>query len=192
MKAIGYKAPSWLTQSTLVNQNRVPKYRFQFVDTATPTGIERLRLEQLEHTNYELYVKRDDLTHRNLHLQGNKLRKLEFLMADAVMTHSAKHVITAGGIQSNHARAVAGLASQLGLHSHFFLRSNKFKTDELSTNGNLLIDRLLDASIYLVEKKSKYANDIEYKMQIVADRLKQKHGDEEGRSYLIPIGWHVK
>jgi 1-aminocyclopropane-1-carboxylate deaminase/D-cysteine desulfhydrase-like pyridoxal-dependent ACC family enzyme len=69
-------------------------------------------------------------------LQGNKLRKLEFLFADALVNHKAKHILTAGGLQSNHCRAVAALANRFGLKSHLFLRSHTNKPFDLNFNGN--------------------------------------------------------
>ena len=68
----------------------------------------------------ELYVKRDDLT--GAELTGNKARKLEFLLADA-LARGADTVITCGGEQSNHARATAIAAVRLGLQVRLLLRT---------------------------------------------------------------------
>lgn len=70
---------------------------------------------------------------------GNKIRKLEFLMADA-LDQNADCVVTCGGIQSNHCRATAAVARMLGLDSYLLLRTNK-PDDDPGLIGNLLFDR---------------------------------------------------
>eukprot|EP00054_Salpingoeca_dolichothecata_P015829 m.91793 g.91793 ORF g.91793 m.91793 type:complete len:123 (+) comp21679_c0_seq3:98-466(+) len=64
-------------------------------------------------------LKRDDMT--GLELSGNKVRKLEFLLGQALEDH-VDTVITVGGIQSNHCRATVAAARQLGMEPHLFLR----------------------------------------------------------------------
>jgi len=68
----------------------------------------------------DLWIKRDDLT--GSVLSGNKIRKLEFEMAEA-LAKKCKAVITCGALQSNHARATAIAARQLGLEPHLQLRT---------------------------------------------------------------------
>jgi D-cysteine desulfhydrase len=187
MKLKTYTAPNWFLKNELVKRNAknitLPKHRFEFM-VNVPTKIERLELKS-SIKNYEIYVKRDDLTHDSLQLQGNKIRKLEFLFADAFVNHQAKNILTAGGLQSNHCRVVACLAQRLNLKPHLFLRSHTQNPNELVTNGNLLIDRLLNANIYLIEKNAQYAQTIEYKMKLLAKMLKDKFDEN---SYIIPIG----
>jgi D-cysteine desulfhydrase len=89
----------------------------------------------------EVHVKRDDLT--GFALSGNKVRKLEYLLADA-LAHGATAVVTCGGIQSNHARATAIAARQLGLTPVLLLRGEP----PAAPDGNLLLDVLLDAEIH--------------------------------------------
>ena len=74
----------------------------------------------------ELHIKRDDLT--GMELSGNKVRKLEFLLAEA-MQRGHDSVITIGGIQSNHARATAVAARYLGLPCHLILRNSRHLAD---------------------------------------------------------------
>src|SRR2546421_7085974 len=69
----------------------------------------------------EVLVKRDDLT--GVELSGNKVRKLEFLLAEAEDAR-ADLVITCGGEQSNHARATALAAARVGMGSHLVLRTD--------------------------------------------------------------------
>ncbi|MEZ0227930.1 MAG: D-cysteine desulfhydrase family protein [Planctomycetota bacterium] len=114
----------------------------------TPTPIERLeRFEKSRGLPGELWVKRDDLT--GLGLSGNKIRKLEFLLADA-RAKGATAVVTCGGVQSNHARATALAAAQLGLKCTLILRKVDDSVPELA--GNLLLDRLAGARVRWVTR----------------------------------------
>lgn len=95
---------------------------------------------------FELWVKRDDMTAGAA--AGNKIRKLEYLMADA-LAHGATTVITCGGLQSNHARATALVARELGLQPVLFLRTNDPRVRPEPV-GNLLLDRLVGADVRLI------------------------------------------
>lgn len=180
-----YKAPKWVKQN--INEKFLPTKRINF-------NLNDILIEKLENfnlvfkdsslKNISIFVQRDDLNHSNSLVSGNKIRKLEFLFADAI-ENNCKHVITAGGIQSNHCRAVVVLARMLNLNSHVFLRSNTSNPNELFNNGNLLLDRIYGANIYLIEKKSQYLNDIKHKMEILQEKLLNYTKHE---SYLIPIG----
>src|SRR5437588_7066233 len=83
-----------------------------------------------------LWIKRDDAT--GLALGGNKARKLEYLMADA-LRQGADTVLTCGGAQSNHARLTAAAACRLGLRSILFLDD----PEPVDRQGNVLLDDLL-------------------------------------------------
>lgn len=87
-----------------------------------------------------IWLKRDDLT-GNL-LTGNKVRKLEFIAADA-LSKGADLLLTCGGLQSNHCRATAFVAARLRMKCHLILRGRRPDTFD----GNLLLDRLAGASI---------------------------------------------
>ena len=91
-----------------------------------------------------IWCKRDDLT--GSLLTGNKVRKLEFLAADAI-NRGCTVLVTAGALQSNHCRATAAVAAQLGLKCELILRGHE---QELS--GNYLLSRLLDAEITYVSR----------------------------------------
>ena len=87
-----------------------------------------------------LWIKRDDCT--GLSTGGNKTRKLEFLMAEAV-AQKADIVITQGATQSNHARQTAAAAARLGMRCHILLEDRTGSTDpSYCDNGNVLLDRL--------------------------------------------------
>jgi len=89
----------------------------------------------------QILMKRDDLT--GLALGGNKTRKLEFILGDAV-AQGADCIITAGAAQSNHCRQTAAAAAQLGLECHLVLGGEA----PAETQGNLLLDELLGAHIH--------------------------------------------
>lgn len=94
----------------------------------------------------EVWIKRDDCT--GCELSGNKIRKLEFLLAEALKGgHDC--VITVGGIQSNHCRATAAAARRLGLEPHIILRTANPK-DDPGLVGNLMIDRMVGARMHLI------------------------------------------
>jgi D-cysteine desulfhydrase len=89
----------------------------------------------------QLWIKRDDLT--GLALGGNKTRKLEFLLAEA-LAQGCDAVITAGAAQSNHCRLTAAGAAVLGLSCHLALGG----APPAAANGNLLLDDLFGATIH--------------------------------------------
>ena len=88
----------------------------------------------------QLYIKRDDCT--GLSSGGNKTRKLEFLMADA-LEKGADTIITQGAIQSNHARQTAAAAARLGLKCHILLENRTgSNAPDYCESGNVLLDHL--------------------------------------------------
>jgi D-cysteine desulfhydrase len=163
-------------------------------------GIARLPLAHLptpleqpkrlgEALGVDLWVKRDDATGGPE--AGNKIRKLEYLFADAI-ARGCDSVITCGGLQSNHARATALLAARLGLRAVLLLRMTELDDDGDGAGiashalapavGNLLLDRLAGAEILLITAAS-YRRRGEI-MQRHAQRL-----DKAGaRPYVIPEG----
>jgi D-cysteine desulfhydrase len=110
-----------------------------------PTPVQPLR-RLSEKYGVELYVKRDDLT--GIALSGNKIRKLEFVLADA-LTQKADMVITCGGAQSNHCRATAIAAAMLGLNCRLLLRTPD-PSNPPPLEGNILLDRMAGADIVWV------------------------------------------
>ncbi|GJN22429.1 hypothetical protein PR202_gb09989 [Eleusine coracana subsp. coracana] len=119
-----------------------------------------------------------------MQLSGNKVRKLEFLMADAV-AHGADCVITVGGIQSNHCRATAVAAKYLNLDCYLILRTSKLLVEkDPGLVGNLLVERLVGAHIDLVSKEE-YGK---IGSVALADLLKKKLLEEGRKPYVIPVG----
>lgn len=94
-----------------------------------------------------IWLKRDDLT--DTVASGNKLRKLEFSIAQA-LAEEATVLITCGGVQSNHCRATAVMASRLGLKAHLLLRGKAAEPPD----GNLLLDRLVGATISFLDAET--------------------------------------
>ncbi len=143
-----------------------------------PTPLERLDRLTKELNGPEIWVKRDDCT--GLSTGGNKTRKLEFLMAEAV-AQGADIVITQGATQSNHARQTAAAAAKLGMDCHILLEDRTGKTDyDYTQNANVLLDVLHGASI----ERCGPNPDMNGEMMKVAERLKA-----EGRKvYAIPGG----
>ena len=120
----------------------------------------------------EVYIKRDDMT--GLGLGGNKVRKLEFLLADA-KAQGAEIVFTTGGAQSNHAMLTAAAAGKLGMKAILVLK----KRGVTDCAGNQLLERLMGTDVRFVDTDD-YA-DIYAEM----DRI----GQEMGRPYYkIPCG----
>lgn len=153
--------------------------RFPRVSLAhLPTPLEFLpRLtEHLGGPN--IYVKRDDCT--GLGTGGNKTRKLEFLMADAV-ANNADVIITQGAVQSNHARQTAAAACKLGMACELvFEKRVTDASDPYLNSGNVLLDRIFGASLRDVEK----GTDMDAAMESVAAELRGA-----GKTpYIIPGG----
>jgi D-cysteine desulfhydrase len=106
-----------------------------------PTPIQALQRIAIAQADTKIWLKRDDLT--GCATSGNKVRKLEFTLAEAKQA-GADVIITCGGVQSNHARATAILGAQLGLKVHLLLRG---EPEELSGKGNHFLDQLAGATI---------------------------------------------
>ncbi len=124
-----------------------------------------------------IYVKRDDQT--GLAMGGNKARKLEYLVAEALAL-GCDTLLTTGGPQSNHARQTAAAAARLGLGCEIVLpRVVPISTPEYEHSGNILLDRLLGANLdFPSASQASAAIDARREQLIAAGK----------RPYLIPIG----
>lgn len=132
------------------------------------------RLSQL--VDCELWIKHDDATGGAT--AGNKIRKLEYLLAEACSL-GASVVLTCGGLQSNHARATALLARSLGICPIVFLRTSAKQPPLV---GNYFLDRLCGAEVRFVSPEQ-YARRSSL-MEEAAEELRQA-GE---RPYVIPEG----
>lgn len=112
-----------------------------------PTPIHKLERLSLE-VGKEIYIWRDDMT--GSVEAGNKVRKLEYLLADAI-AKGATRIITAGGMQSNHTRAAAFCARRIGMEVSIVVREPKTGRDanEIPT-ANLLLNRIAQAELHYV------------------------------------------
>lgn len=119
-----------------------PRLRFAHL----PTPIEELERLSKELGGPRLFVKRDDAT--GLALGGNKTRKLEFLVADAI-NKGADTIVTAGAAQSNHCRQTAAAAAKFGLSCVLVLNGPRPE----AASANILLDSLLGARIVWVERR---------------------------------------
>lgn len=149
----------------------VPRLSLGFL----PTPVEPLERISRE-IGIELSVKRDDFT--GFGGGGNKVRKLEYLMADAV-AQGVKVLITTGGHQSNHARMTAAAARKFGMKPILVLRGNRPATMQ----GNLLLDHLLGAEIDFLDPDA-YFTEINPRMQAHAEAAEAR-GE---KPYIIPLG----
>lgn len=135
------------------------------------TPIQKLEnISRLLNTN--VYIKRDDLT--GIGLGGNKIRKLEFLLADA-KRKGAEVVFTTGGAQSNHAMLTAACAKKLGMEPILILK----KRGVTERKGNQLLEYLMDTDVRFMDTDS--YDDIYAEM----DRVSKASGK---KYYKIPCG----
>lgn len=135
-----------------------------------PTPLEELKFE-----GKSFLIKRDDLT--GCELSGNKVRKLEYLLADA-KSKKADIIFTSGGDQSNHARATVIAARKIGLSTKLFL----WGKDGSNANGNLFLDKIFGADIqYFTKAEYEKVNDIMFEQRL--SLLKKKKN-----AYVFPAG----
>lgn len=149
-----------------------PKYPNRVKLAHLPTSLHPLERLGKHLNGPTLYIKRDDET--GLATGGNKARKLEFLVAEA-LAQNCDHLVTVGAAQSNHCRQTAAAAAQYGLGCSLVLKGSEPPTK----TGNLLLDDLLGAHNY-------WTNDRETSkvMAEVAAELRTM-----GRKpYTIPLG----
>jgi len=144
----------------------------------SPTTLEPL--EQLSEFlgGPEIWIKRDDCT--GLATGGNKTRKLEFLLGEA-LKQGGDILVTQGAVQSNHARQTAAAAAKYGLKCHILLERRVPKTlDSYEHTGNVLLNQLYGASIEFRES----GLDMNAEGEAVCQQLR----NEGANPYFIPGG----
>lgn len=148
--------------------------RFSLAQLPTPlVSLDRLSTKL---GGPRIWLKRDDLT--GTELTGNKIRKLEFVVPRA-LEQGADTLITCGGVQSNHCRATALVAAQLGLACHLLLRGSRGDMSD----GNTLLAKLSGAELSFLEP-GRYARELEQQLESL-----RQHYHASGRSaYIIPTG----
>lgn len=137
-----------------------------------PTPVHHLESFSKHLEGPAIYMKRDDLT--SLGMGGNKTRKLEFLIGEA-LEQKKETLVTAGGLQSNHCRLTAAAAKKAGLDCHLVLSG----TEPGAANGNLILDKIFGARIHYCDRAER-----DETLCQVADELEtaDKH------PYVIPVG----
>lgn len=137
-----------------------------------PTPLQHLARLSKRLQGPQIYVKRDDQT--GLASGGNKTRKLEFILAEA-LAQGCDHLVTVGGPQSNHCRQTAAAAAALGLGCSVVLRGDPPR----QRLGNLLLDELLGAQVHWAGSRTRDA---------VAEEVVELLRASGRRPYFVPLG----
>lgn len=157
------------SRQSLMNISSLPRYPL----ATLPTPLDELpRLSQ--ELGARVVMKRDDLT--GFAMGGNKARKLEFLVADA-LEKNCDVLVTGGGVQSNHIRTTAAAARKAGMDAVGVF----FSSPSGQVNGNLLLDEILGAQLIYAQADK---HETELAIQRACEDLRA-HGKNP---YLIPVG----
>ena len=150
-----------------------------------PTPIEKLsRLSEYLGGKVEIYAKRDDCN-SGLAFGGNKIRKLEYIVPDAIASN-ADTLVTIGGVQSNHTRQVAAVAAKLGMKCRLVQESwVPFQDAVYDRVGNILMSRVMGAEIEFVDEG--FDIGIRESWERAIEDVKSKGG----KPYPIPAGASV-
>jgi 1-aminocyclopropane-1-carboxylate deaminase len=153
--------------------------------TFGPTPIEKLsRLSEHLGGSVELYAKREDCN-SGLAFGGNKIRKLEYIVPDAIASN-ADTLVTIGGVQSNHTRQVAAVAAKLGMKCRLVQESwVPFPDAVYDRVGNILMSRIMGAEIELVDEGFDIGIRESWERAIADVKAKG------GKPYAIPAGASV-
>ena len=143
-----------------------------------PTRLEHLPRLTKHLGGPDIWVKRDDCT--GLATGGNKTRKLEFSMGEA-LEREADTIVTVGAVQSNHVRQTAAAAAKFGMQCEVLLEHRIAQPSDLyRTSGNVLLDRVLGANLREYDK----GTDFDAEMERIAAEIRAA-----GRNpYIIPGG----
>jgi L-cysteate sulfo-lyase len=157
-----------------MNLGRFPRLHFAHL----PTPLEPMTHLSRVLGGPNLYIKRDDQT--GLATGGNKTRKLEYLMAEAV-EKGADTIITQGATQSNHCRQTAAIATRLGLRCEVLLENRTGSQDpDYTESGNVFLDRLFGAAV----RHYRGGTNMDAAMEDVAEEIRKSGGTP----YIVPGG----
>ena len=147
-----------------------------------PTPLQQIKFEEKS-----FLIKRDDLT--GCELSGNKVRKLEYILADAKRKR-ADIIFTCGGDQSNHARATTIAAKKIGLNTKLFL----WGKENPNANGNLFLNKMYGAEIkYLNKDEYDKVNEIMFdERKFLLKKKKNAYVLPEGGSTIIGIWGYIE
>ncbi|MDN7353141.1 1-aminocyclopropane-1-carboxylate deaminase [Acetobacter senegalensis] len=165
----------------MLNLARYERYPLTF----GPTPIEYLpRLTDFLGGDVKIYAKREDCN-SGLAMGGNKLRKLEYIVPDAIAS-GADTLVSIGGVQSNHTRLVAAVAAKIGMKCHVIQESWVPHDDAVYDRvGNILMTRLMGAESQLVDEG--FDVGIRDSWLNAMEEIKAKGG----KPYAIPAGASV-
>lgn len=159
-------------QTTISMLSKIPRIKLAHL----PTPLEEAPRLAAKIGVSKLYIKRDDLT--GLACGGNKARKLEYDFG-SIVNGSYDVIITAGGIQSNHARMTAAACCKLGLDCKLVLGGPDFTL----LKGNLLLDALFGSEIrYLID------DDANSSLTVAMEKWSDELSASGRKPYIIPIG----
>lgn len=164
-----------------MNLSKFERYPLTF----GPTPIEFLpRLTEAVGADVEIYAKRDDCN-SGLAMGGNKLRKLEYIVPDAIASN-ADTLVSIGGVQSNHTRMVAATAAKIGMKCVVIQESWVPHEDAVYDRvGNILMTRLMGADSRLVDEG------FDIRIRKSWEEALQSVRDAGGNPYAIPAGASV-
>ncbi|WP_259780294.1 1-aminocyclopropane-1-carboxylate deaminase [Aestuariispira ectoiniformans] len=153
--------------------------------TFGPTPIEKLpRLSEALGDKVEIYAKREDCN-SGLAFGGNKVRKLEYIVPDAIAS-GADTLVSIGGVQSNHTRQVAAVAAKIGMKCRLVQESwVPFEDAVYDRVGNILMSRVMGAQSEIVP------DGFDIGIRESWERTLQAVRDEGGKPYGIPAGASV-
>lgn len=137
-----------------------------------PTPLQRMTNLEKEIGVQNLYIKRDDMT--DIGLSGNKIRKLEYLIKEAV-DQKCDTLLTFGGPQTNHGRLVASAAVRCNMKSILVLDGERPEY----ASGNIILDEMLGSDLYFVGDKNK---------DELVKEIIEKYEQNGRKVYTIPVG----
>ena len=161
-----------------MNLEKFPRHRLTF----GPTPIEKLeRLTKHLGGRVDVYAKRDDCN-SGLAFGGNKTRKMEYLVPDA-LAEGCDTLVTIGGIQSNHTRQVAAIAAKLGMKCRLVQENWVDYHDAVYDRvGNIMMSRLMGAHVELVD--AGFGINFKESWEKALEDVRR----EGGKPYAIPAG----
>ncbi len=145
-----------------------------------PTPVAQLKNLASQLNVHQILLKRDDLS--GLETSGNKIRKLEYVVADA-LARGADTLVTHGGAQSNHCRATAAIGAKLGLRVRMILRAHEISKPG---DGNLFLDHLFGADISCLDS-DEYAQNLKQHVDQALDAERAA----DWSPYFFPVGASV-
>lgn len=181
LQRVPFKAPSWTSKL----RKAPPKTRVLLANLPTPLIPWSCPL--LQDLSVRWSLKRDDLC--GLELSGNKTRKLEFLLAEA-LDKGHDCVVTIGGLQSNHCRATAVAARMVNLEAHLVLLvKDQMMAQDPGLEGNLLLSRLAGATLHLCAASTyrSVGGDLRA-ADLLNEEMAQQLRRQGKNPYVIPVG----